>query len=107
MLQQLEALWTARDKDQPFVKGVLLTNPDGSTVNHPEERWFILLGHSLFYCKSKESLEYSGVFLTDVFNPVIARVNQKVLDTFQLPETEQVSKVLVVCSAAMDMLVGV
>ena len=92
MLQQLEALWTTRDKDQPFVKGILLANPDGGTVSqrNPEERWFILLGHSLFYCKTWGSQEYSGVFLTDVFSPVIARVNQKVLDTFELPETEQV-----------------
>lgn len=94
MLEQLQALWNARDKDQPFVKGFLLAKPDSSTVsqrNQLVEKWFVLLGHSLFYCKDKECQEYGGVFLTDVFNPVIARVNQKVLDAFQLPEAEQVS----------------
>lgn len=95
MLEQLLALWNSRDKDQPFVKGFLLTKADSSTVpqrNQLVEKWFVLLGHSLFYCKGRDCLEYSGVFLTDVFRPVIARVNQKVLDAFQLPEAEQVSR---------------
>ena len=91
MRDQLDALWDSRGKDQLAVKGVLL---DGSTVtprNELVEKWFVLVGHSLFYCKSRDSQEYSGVFLTDLFNPVVARVNQKVLDAFQLPESEQVS----------------
>lgn len=96
MLEQVEALWNSRDKEQPFVKGILLTKPAGveDSCNQRTqlvEKWFVLLGHSLFYCKDKGSAEYSGIFLTDLFNPVIARVNQKLLDTFQLPEDEQVS----------------
>lgn len=94
MLEQVEALWNSRDKEQPFVKGILLTKAGEDSCNQRTqlvEKWFVLLGHSLFYCKDKGSAEYSGIFLTDLFNPVIARVNQKLLDTFQLPEDEQVS----------------
>lgn len=103
MLEQLDALWLSRDKDQPFVKGIILSkskpahySEDNSSLVPQRnqllaEKWFVLLGHSLFYCKGKDSPEYSGVFLTDVLNPVIARVGQKVLDSFRLPESQQVS----------------
>ena len=96
MHEQLEALWSARDGDQPFVKGILLTNSkpgrleDSTQRKQLVEKWFVLLGHSLFYCKQRESPEYSGAYLTDVFSPVVARVGQKVLDGFALPEAEQV-----------------
>jgi hypothetical protein len=93
MREQLEAVWNSKSGDQPTVKGFLLTNLDCSAVaprNEFVEKWFVLVGHSLFYCKSSDSQEYSGVFLTDVFNPVIAGVSQKVLDAFQLPGPEQV-----------------
>ena len=101
LLEQLKALWNSRDKDQSFVKGLLLTKvtpsnnhclEDGnssSTLQLSEKR-FTLVEHLLFYCKHGECQDYSGAFLTDIFSPVIARVNQKVLDAFQLPEEQQV-----------------
>ncbi len=102
MHEQLEALWESRDKDQPSVKGILLTNTNPAPYDRLEEssppavqaqlgeKWFVLLGHSMFYCKQRDSAEYSGAYLTDVFNPVIARVSKKLLETFQLPETDGV-----------------
>lgn len=99
MHEQLEALWNSRDKDQPFVSGRLLTR---SSPNNPvcslqgesnlllTEKWFTLIGHALFFCKCKDSSDYSGVYLTDLFAPAVARVNQKVLDEFDVPEELQV-----------------
>lgn len=109
--EQLRALWNSRDKDQPFVKGLLLTRIP--SINHcldvdcnssnqqqqqqqqqPSEKWFTLIEHSLFYCKHDECPDYSGALLTDIFCPVVARVSQAVVEAFELPEAEQVSKSL-------------
>lgn len=114
--EQLRAVWRSRDKEQPFVRGYLLTRtrpppPLNGYNNHspghqnggkelsesafwgpPEvvERWFTLLGHALFYCTSKESVEYNGAMLTDIFSPVMARVDDKTLNAFGALETQQV-----------------
>lgn len=102
MHEQLKALWKTRDDQQPFVKGVLLTrnkskDSDGAAEGSNEgcsellERWFTLLGHVLFFCKSRDSPEYSGALLTDLFSPVLARVDEKTFSSFGLPEADQVS----------------
>lgn len=119
--EQLRAVWKSRDKEQPFVRGYLLTkgrpsppplplNGYNNSPRHqngggreldggesafwgpPEvvERWFTLLGHALFYCTSKESAEYNGAMLTDIFSPVMARVDSKTLNSFGALETQQV-----------------
>ena len=106
MIEQLRALWGSRDKEQAFVRGTLLTRSApkhgnglidasdhmNSSSSHAqlEERWFTLIGHSLFYCKHKDASEYTGALLTDIFSPVIARVSKSVMDDFQLPEEDQV-----------------
>lgn len=99
MYDQLRALWSSKSLEQPFVKGILLS---ANTSNHYEnseipcsrlsERWFTLLGHSLFYSKYKDCPEFSGALLTDLFSPVIARVDLKTLQSFHLAEAQQVSK---------------
>ncbi len=118
MIEQLKALWGSRDKEQAFVRGILLTrsapshHENGLVVDDQRqeedaseksscknaaqlgERWFTLIGHSLFFCKQKESSEYNGALLTDIFSPVIARVSKAVLDEFELPESDQVSACL-------------
>ena len=114
MHEQLRALWSSRDRDQGSVRGLLLAKslPSNHLVSQQDvndssssccndlllpraaqlsERWFTLVGHSLFYCKQRECSEFSGALLTDIFSPVIARVSQKVMDAFELPEADQVS----------------
>lgn len=104
MLEQLKAVWDSKDKDHPSIRGVLCletisnqneesTKLTTNSVSESKlsEKWFTLLGHSLFYCKYSDCQEYSGALLTDLFSPVIARVNQKTLDAFSIPETQQVS----------------
>lgn len=100
MYEQLRAVWKTRDKEQPFVKGLLLTRTVSLTSNengnhqkrstNVAEQWFTLLGHSLFYSSYKDCPEYSGALLTDIFSPVIARVDQKILDAFDVQDSEQV-----------------
>ena len=113
LYEQLRAVWKSKDKEQPFVRGYLLTkapsSPPGngylrqnggkdfwrhSTSSAAEsevaERWFTLLGHALFYCTSKESQEYGGAMLTDIFSPVMARVDDQTMKTFGAPESLQV-----------------
>ena len=111
MHEQFEALWDARDKGLPPVKGILLTRAKSSLYLDGKNdacgshqlavKWLVLVGHSLFYCKQREGAEYGGVYLTDVFGPVVARVGQKVVEAFQLPESEQVG---LDCSAACSRL---
>ena len=100
MHEQLEALWRARGKEQPFVRGILLTKAPKSSLEEglrndddevAVEKWFALLGHTLFYCKQQGSQDYNGAFLVDLFSPVAAPVGQRVLDAFHLPETNQVA----------------
>ena len=113
--EQLRAVWRSRDKEQPFVRGYLLTRTrpppplngyNNRSPGHQNggnelesalwgpaevvERWFTLLGHALFYCTSKESAEYNGAMLTDIFSPVMARVDDKTLNAFGALETQQV-----------------
>lgn len=92
MLEQLRALWNSRERENPLVKGIVLTRSNSEDPCNAQiaERWFALVGHALFSCKQSESPDYSGVFLTDIFSPVIARVSQKILDAFELPEVDQV-----------------
>lgn len=114
--EQLRAVWKSRDREQPFVRGYLLTRTrppsslNGYYHTHTAhqngcsdvdstlrvrtevvERWFTLLGHALFYCTSRESAEYNGAMLTDIFSPVMARVDEKTLTGFGAPEAQQVS----------------
>ena len=79
-------MWKARDKEQPFVCGMLL-NGAGNECR-VLERWFTVIGHALFYCMSRQSPEYSGVFFTDIFNPVVARVDDRTMDTFKIDDKE-------------------
>jgi len=98
MHEQFRALWKSRDKAQSFVGGRLLTRTSskGCVNGYKEEsnllteKWFTLIGHALFFSKSKESEEYSGVYLTDLFAPVVARVDQKTLEEFDVPLEQQV-----------------
>ena len=134
LYEQLRAVWKNKDKEQPFVRGYLLTKPRPSSLSPPPpplsqqhtqtlrngylhqnggnrefwspgaggrpaeegesgevvERWFMLLGHVLFYCTSKDSQEYAGAMLTDIFSPVMARVDDQTLESFGAPETQQV-----------------
>jgi len=95
MHEQLRALWKAKSKEQAFVRGLLSKNTlnncdDKLARNLQGEKWFALVGHTLFFCKESECADYAGALLMDVFSPIIARVNQKVLDAFQLPEAQQV-----------------
>lgn len=102
MHEQLRALWKSRDSDQAFVKGLLLTK-NTPIVSRPYEQGsnklarsqlveksFTLIGHTLFYCKHTESPDFAGALLTDIFSPVLARVSQKIVDAFELPEAHQV-----------------
>lgn len=98
MHEQFKALWKSRDKEQSLVIGRLLTkNALNTNCSIDEsnilltEKWFTLVGHSLFFCKYEDSPDYSGVYLTDLFGPAIARVDQKILDAFDIPEDQQVS----------------
>lgn len=80
MHEQLRSLWKARDKDQPYVHGLILTRVGNE--RKMTERWFTLVGHALFYCISKETPEFSGAFLTDIFSPVISMVDARTLGAF-------------------------
>lgn len=94
MHEQLRVLWKSRDKELSFVSGRLLAknalNTNCSQPNLLTKKWFTLVGHSLFFCTYKDSPDYSDVYLTDLFGPAIARVDQKILDTFDIPEEQQV-----------------
>ena len=81
MHEQLRALWKGRDKaEHPFVRGLILTG--GGNGLRVTERWFSVLGHALFYSINRDSPEYSGVFLADIFYPVISRVDEGTLNVF-------------------------
>ncbi len=105
MHEQLQALWNSRDREQPCVSGRLLTrsSSDNNRVDNCgndsniliTEKWFSLVGHVLFFCKSEGSTEYCGVYLTDLFAPALARVDQKVLDEFDIPAGKQVGLALI------------
>ena len=101
MSEQLRALWLTKDREHPFVKGYLKTKIKRTYLNgHTDgtsdvganvvERWFTLLGHCLFHCLQKDSVDFTGALLTDVFNPVIARVDDKKFESFHADETLQV-----------------
>lgn len=97
MYEQLRAVWLTRDKDHPFVKGYIKTKIKRSYLNgHTDaganvvERWFTLLGHSLFHCVQKDSTEFTGALLTDLFSPVIARVDDVKFKSFTADDTLQV-----------------
>ena len=115
LYEQLRAVWKTKDKEQPFVRGYLLTKQTpcpsetlrngflhqnggsdfwgpSATESEVVERWFTLLGHALFYCTRKDSQEYSGAMLTDIFSPVMARVDDRTMKTFGAPESLQVSE---------------
>ncbi len=103
MSEQLRALWLTKDREHPFVKGYLKTKIKRTYLNgHTDgisdaganvvERCFTLLGHCLFHCLQKDSVDFTGALLTDVFSPVIARVDDKKLESFHADETLQVHK---------------
>ena len=99
MYEQLRAMWQSRDKEQLFVRGYLKTKSRRGCINGASEpgptvmeRWFTLLGHSLFYCTQKEATEFSGVLLTDIFSPVLARVDSLKFDSFHAESTQQVAR---------------
>ena len=97
MYEQLRAMWQSGDKEQLFVRGYLKSRRgciNGASEPGPAviERWFTLLGHSLFYCTQKEAAEFSGVLLTDVFSPVFARVDSVKFDSFHAESSQQVTR---------------
>ena len=126
LYEQLRVVWKSKDKEQPFVRGYILagrTRSSNGYNNHHQnggnasfwdrgaaaeaeivERWFTLLGHALFYCTSRDSEEYSGAMLTDIFSPVMARVDDKTMSTFGAPEAQQVREndTFVVYKATMN-----
>jgi hypothetical protein len=79
--EQLRAVWKSRAKDEPFVRGYLL-NRAGNETSAPAERWFVLLGHSFFYTIRRDSPEYSGALLADIFSSVTTRMDRKTLEKF-------------------------
>ena len=127
LYEQLRAVWKSKDKEQPFVRGYLLTSAgrtrssqlqNGYNNHHQQnggnasfwdrgaaaeaevvERWFTLLGHALFYCTSRDSEEYSGALLTDIFSPVMARVDDKTMSAFGAPEIQQVRENYPACAS--------
>lgn len=78
---QLRAVWKARDKEVQAVRGYVSfgSDPEKRIL---QERWFFVAGHELFYTVSRESSEYSGVYLADVFCPVITQVTEVTLKEF-------------------------
>ncbi len=86
MHKQLQSLWRARDKDQPFVRGLLLTREGNE--RKIIEGWFTLLGHVLFSCSSQGTPEFSGAFLADIFSPVISLVDEATLKVFETTSHE-------------------
>ena len=75
---QLHYLWRSRDKEQTFVRGLLISR----ARDPPVERWFTLLGHAIFFCTRRDCPEYTGALLTDIFNPVIPRVDDNTVAKF-------------------------
>ena len=97
MLEQVEVLWKARDPVQSCVSGRLLRRNSPRNCcdqSNLEEKWFTLAGHLLFCCSCEDSADYSGVYLTDVFGPAAAGVDQKTLDSFDIKEGQQVRKLI-------------
>ena len=92
---QLRAVWKGRDKDNPFVRGLLQVDGNGSDNRITmTERWFTLLGHAFFCCVSRDATDYTGVLLTDVFSPVITRVDEKILKAFSTTDRDMRQQVL-------------
>lgn len=77
---QLRAVWKSRDNGEPIVRGYLLLG--SGNEKSAAERWFVLLGHSFFYTIHRDSPEYSGALLTDIFSPVATRVDEETLKKF-------------------------
>ena len=71
--EQLRAVWKSRDKTEPIVRGYLLRGSDDAENKSDAataERWFVLLGHFFFYTVHRDSPEYSGALLVNVFRSV-------------------------------------
>ena len=86
---QLRAVWKVRDKDNPFVRGLLRIGGGGSDNKITViERWLTLLGHAFFCCDARDAADYSGVLLTDVFSPVISRVDERTLTAFSTTDQD-------------------
>ena len=70
--QQLHAVWKSRTQDEPIVHGYLLHGiaKDVSDIPATAERWFVLIGHSFFYTIHRDSPQFSGALLADVFGQV-------------------------------------
>ena len=74
---QLRAVWKRRGADAPSARGYLLLPPHTTTASEGgekteevAERWFVLVGHCFFYTIHRESPEFSGALLADIFGPV-------------------------------------
>ena len=81
---QLRAVWKRRGADAPSARGYLLLPPHtvaAGTISEGggggkekteevAERWFVLVGHCFFYTIHRESPEFSGALLADIFGPV-------------------------------------
>lgn len=76
--EQLRAVWKSRDNEEPAVRGYLLLG--SGNEKSVAERWFVLLGHSFFYTIHRDSPEYSGALLADIFSPVTTRVDETTLE---------------------------
>lgn len=89
--EQLRTVWKSRVKDEAIVRGYLLHA--GHSVAKPEdkqqmdgdvaaaaERWFVLIGHCFFYTIHRDSPQFSGALLTDVFGQVTPCTEDKTLE---------------------------
>lgn len=79
---QLRAVWKSRHNEEPaaVVRGYLLLG--SGNEKSVAERWFVLVGHSFFYTIHRDSPEYSGALLADIFSPVETRVEEETLEKF-------------------------
>ena len=87
--EQLRAVRKRRGSggaDAPSARGYLLLPPHTTTAvaagstseggggkektEEVAERWFVLVGHCFFYTIHRESPEFSGALLADIFGPV-------------------------------------
>ena len=83
---QLRAVWKTRDKEEQLVRGLVLLG--AGNERKVLERWFLLLGHAFFYTIHRGAPEYSGSFFTDIFSPVVSRVDGKILEQFNASDVQ-------------------
>lgn len=81
---QLRAVWKRRSDGagDRAVRGLLRNGGGGERTAEVAERWFFLLGHSFFYTIRRDSPEFSGALLADIFGTVTACEDGNLLEDF-------------------------